>query len=241
MATEKVTIKVVITDEAAFDYELVVGLAVPMLDLEAECTTYLKNLEEAGRLNGYYLKADYTDPETDVRVKCFIYKGDIYKNEQLWYLRGVCLSEDWSEELEDCGQIRFWLKTSINPPDTIDWVWDLRIKEELARRMQEDEDGEERYSMVKELLKNYKLNKAKTSVGIDSKEIQELKEQMDFLDLCISKLDGEAYGLIKEHYVNGRSLTFVGKMFGYSKTGARYKRDRAITILEILFNEKYPR
>ncbi len=36
--------------------------------------------------------------------------------------------------LEDCGQIRSWLKSKIDPKENGDWVWDERVREEKRRK-----------------------------------------------------------------------------------------------------------
>ena len=241
MATEIATInKVVITEEAEFDYESLVKLPLPKTDIKSEAETYIDYMRENRRLNGYYFRVKYYDEQSEQMLMLFFYKGERFGKMQTWEIKGICLASDWSEELEESGQIRFWLKSTINPTDTGDWVWDLRIKEEQRKREMEEFEGvKKRTSMIKELLKNYKLNKTKISVGIDTPEMKDLTEKMEFLDVCISRLDGEELGIITEHYVKGKSLATIGKKLGYVKTAIKYKEDRAIAILEILFQEKY--
>ena len=240
MATEIDTInKVVITEEAEFDYESLVELPLPKTDIKSEAETYIDYLQEDRKLNGYYFRVKYYDEQSEQMLMLFIYKGERFGKMQTWKVEGICFANDWSEELEECGQVRFWLKSSINPQETGDWVWDLRIKEEKRRREMEEYEGVKTVSMVKELLKGYKLNKSKISIGVETPEVQDLKEKMEFLDVCIEQLDEEEKAIITEHFIKGKSLAVVGKKFGYAKTGCQYKRDRAVAILEILFQQKY--
>jgi len=67
----------------------------------------------------------------------FFYKGERFGAMQMWKLAGICYEEDYSENLEDCGQIRVWLNSSLHPEDVGDWVWDLRVQEEKRQKEME--------------------------------------------------------------------------------------------------------
>lgn len=234
MKTEAVINKVVITAEAEFDYESEFGLRLPKIDIKRETEEYISG--SLSRFSGYYFRIKYLDEATDRMLMLFVYKGVVLGCMQLWEIRGICPAEDWTEELEEDGQIREWLETKINPTEETDWVWDLRLKEERRRKEIAEEFGEEVENdmpEIKEMLKNYKLNQAKIAVG----ESQELKADMARLDKCIAELDGEANAIITLLYVQGQSLRKVGNTLGYCKSVIDRKKDRAVEILAILYAE----
>lgn len=234
MKTETVINKVVITAEAEFDYESEFGKRLPKINIKRETEEYIDG--RLSRFSGYYFRVKYLDETTDRMLMLFVYKGVVFGSMQLWEIRGICPAEDWTAELEEDGQIREWLETTINPTEETDWVWDLRLKEERRKKELAEEFGEEVKSdmpEIKELLKNYKLNQAKIAVG----ESQELKADMARLDKCIAELDGEAKVIINLLYVQGQSLRKVGNTLGYCKSVIDRKKDRALGILEILYAE----
>lgn len=238
MRTETVINKVVITAEAEFDYESEFGCPMPKADIKRETEEYIDG--RLSHFSGYYFRAKYLDETTDRMLMLFLYKGETFGKMQMWEIRGVCPAEDWSEELEEDGQIRFWLNTPIEPTEERDWVWDLRIKEAQRRRELAEEFGEEVESdmtEIKEMLKNYKLNTARIAVG-DSQEITNLKADMEFLDKCIDQLDDEAMAVITLLYKQGLSMSKIGRKLGYTKQAISKKRDRALAILEILFADR---
>lgn len=234
MKTEAVINKVVITAEAEFDYESEFGRRLPKIDIKRETEEYISG--SLSRFSGYYFRIKYLDEATDRMLMLFVFKGVVLGCMQLWEIRGLCPAEDWTEELEDDGQIREWINTKINPTEETDWVWDLRLKEERRKKEIAEEFGEEVENdmpEIKELLKNYKLNRAKIAVG----ESQELKADMARLDKCIAELDGEANAIITLLYVQGQSLRKVGNTLGYCKSVIDRKKDRAMEILAILYAE----
>ncbi len=141
---EAVINKVVITEEAAFDYESAYALPIPKADIKSECEAYIEERIKSGRLLGrYYFRAKYLDEATDKMLLLFFYKGQKFGRMQMWELKGICEADDWSERMEEEGQVRLWLKTSINPKEDGDWVEDLRIREEKQRKEAEDYYDEE--------------------------------------------------------------------------------------------------
>lgn len=131
--------KVVITEEAEFDYESIIGLPMPKADIKEATENYIEIRYDGGRtLWRDYYKWKYYDEIADKMLILFFYKGQKFGNMQMWDLCGICFEEDWSEELEECGQIRNWLKSKIDPQDNGDWVWDERIREEKRRKEMED-------------------------------------------------------------------------------------------------------
>lgn len=134
--------KVVITAEARFDYESMFGLPLPTFDIKREAENYIENLINGGTFSGYYFKTKYYDETADKMLMLFFYKGESFGKMQMWELKGICLAEDWSEEFEESGQIRLWLKSVINPIDDTDWVWDLRVREEMRTKLLKDYNDE---------------------------------------------------------------------------------------------------
>lgn len=245
MQTETVINKVVITDEAIFDYEeLSFGLPMPKADIKSELETYMENMQKSGRLFcGYYFRAKYYDEAMDKMLMLFFYKGIKLGSMQMWKLSGICEAGDWTMEAEEDGQIRAWLNSLLAPKVKSDWVWDLRLWQEKQKAMTELSEneyyGEDYGNMVKELLKNYKLNKTKIAVGLDSPDTVGLIDRMTFLDMCIANLDEEERELLTDIYIKGMSLSRTGKKYGYVKSAISKKRDRAVGIIEILFRERY--
>ena len=235
MAAEIVINKVVVTDEAKFDYECLFGRQIPKADIKRETEEYIDGRQ--GRINGFYFRTKYLDETTDEMLMLFFYKGKRFDTMQMWELSGVCRADEWTRELEDDGQIRNWLNTSLDSKETTDWVWDLRIREAEQKRQLEEEygkEGDDIMAVIKDLLKNYKLNKAKAAVG-GTVESKRLKEDMDFLDVCIAALDDEAREIISGLYINGQSMSKLGNRLGYCKAAIYKKRNRAVEMLEILF------
>ena len=230
--------KILITEEAKSDYIDTVGYELPSKDIKSEVEAYIELLKSSRRFtSGRYFHVNYLDEDADKTVKLFFYKGETIGRMQMWNLAGVCLAEDWNEQIEESGQIRLWLKTSLNPKEETDWVWDLRVREEQKKRLNEFYEWDrEIKTMVKELLKNYKLNKTKIKMGTADSE---LKKNMEFLDKCISSIDDLEREIIVGYYINGKSLTEVGKRFGYVKSAISTKRDRAVQMIEILFQDSF--
>lgn len=140
-ARERVIHKVTVAEEAAFDYETIAGIAPPVCDIKRELETYL--CFAAARNRGYYFRARYYDERIDRMMMLFIYKGERFGLMQVWKIAGVCYAEDWTEELEESGQIRFWLNTKISDILTqTDWVVRYRVwQEEQAKSREDYNDG----------------------------------------------------------------------------------------------------
>lgn len=115
--------KLVVTEEAKFDYRKEIrGEQFPKKDIMNKIEEYI-GLQRNRFANVRYFRVKYYDESTDKMLMLFIYKIDLLACMQLWELAGICLAEDWTEELEDSGAIRNWLKTKIeNIPIEEDWV-----------------------------------------------------------------------------------------------------------------------
>jgi len=130
--------KVVITEEAQFDYESLVGLPLQKTLIKNETETYIELMQKSGRLlYGYYFRAKFYDEQSDRILLLFFYKGERFGAMQMWKLVGICYEEDYTENLEDCGQIRVWLNSSLTPEECGDWVWDLRVWQEKKQKEME--------------------------------------------------------------------------------------------------------
>ena len=136
MTADAVINKIVITDEARFDYESIFGLPIPRAEMKGECEKYIDNI--SGQNIGYYIRAKYYDETTDEMLMLFFYKGKAISQMQMWELAGICRADDWSEEMEEDGIIRHWLKSSLTPKEETDWVWDLRVREEQHHKEVEE-------------------------------------------------------------------------------------------------------
>ena len=146
----KIINKVCITAEAKFDYEeevalsayneiqydendeLIVKKFMPQTDIKMELEIYIDDLYRSGQiLYDNYFRIRYFDDDLDKELMLFIYKGNKFNLMQIWNVAGICESKDWSQELEDDGSIRNWLKATLNTTDKIDWVVDYRINKEI--------------------------------------------------------------------------------------------------------------
>ena len=104
--------------------------------MKGECEKYIDNI--SGQNIGYYIRAKYYDETTDEMLMLFFYKGKTISRMQMWELAGICRADDWSEEMEEDGIIRHWLKSSLTPKEETDWVWDLRVREEQRQKEVEE-------------------------------------------------------------------------------------------------------
>ena len=234
--------KVKITDEALCDYEDEFdGMPMPKYDLKAEVEDYILFQKKDGRLcYDYYFRVRYFDETQDEMLMLFLYKGRKTACMQEYDLCGLCRESDWSQELEDDGAIRNWLKSKLETDEKTDWVWDYRIWKAEQEKAQNEDYGEEYIKMVKELLKDYKLNKMKLAVGDSSDtEIAMLADRIEYLEKCVASLDEDAKEIIEDIYFKGMSFKRAGIRYGYSKAGMAKRAVRLISMLEILFKQKY--
>ncbi len=204
-------------------------------DIKRETEEYIDGRQ--GSDKRFYFRTKYLDETPTKMLMLFFYKGKRFGKMQLWELSGVCRADEWTREAEDDGQIKLWLQSPLELKETTDWVWDLRIREAEQRRLIEDEygkEGNDTMAAIQDILKNYKLNKAKATVG-GTVESKRLKEDMEFLDVCVAALDDEAQAIVRGLYIEGKSMSKLGKQFGYCKAAIYKKKNRALQMLEILF------
>ncbi len=68
--------KVVITEEAEFDYEVILGLPMPKADIKEACENYIESRYDGGRtLWGYYYKWKYYDETAGKMLLLFFIRG----------------------------------------------------------------------------------------------------------------------------------------------------------------------
>lgn len=146
--TTEVIHKLNITAEATLDIKESLGDAVfDKRKFKADVEEYIQNMSKRLPWWGYF-RADYEDNDTE-RLKLFIYKGKKIGLMQYWELRGVCLAQDWSEEMEDEGHIRSWINTNIEDmPEEDDWVVRYRVSQVIRNT------GKTSYDKVLEEVKD---------------------------------------------------------------------------------------
>ncbi len=140
---KKVSIhKLVVTAEAKFDYEDVLELGkLPKRDIVIEIEEYIRLCPSV--THGWYFRVKYYDEIADKMLMLFIHKGQRFASMQTWTLDGVCLEEDWNEDLEYDGMISNWYKTKIEDlPAEDDWVVRLRLWQEEEERLRLDMEKE---------------------------------------------------------------------------------------------------
>lgn len=147
-----------ITYEAMFDYADLFGLfeikddesVLPLgfngkfQTMQKELKYYLQNCKKLWYKR--YFKVKFLT-KYEKFVYLFVRMGERVENTQFWNVVGMCFCEDWSEDAEECGQIRAWLDTKVeNPVIEEDWVVrSYRIKIEDLLEAIWDESGREGY------------------------------------------------------------------------------------------------
>ena len=135
--------KIAVTAEAKFDYEEGMGFArIPKIGIVKQVEEYLGLRQEDDKLNNVkYFKLKYYDNTTGEMLWLFIRKDKVFLSIQTWILVGLCKEEDWTEELENDGVVRGWLKSNVEElSDEEDWVENLRDAQAEKDRMMEDDE-----------------------------------------------------------------------------------------------------
>jgi hypothetical protein len=103
-------------------------------DMCKDVTEYLTYQLESGRLHDYdsYFRCNWLHEKSGVMLMLFVYRYTPTKKEikkklyspdkRYWYIRGICRAKDYTEELNESGQIRHWLKTTFENDMKGDWV-----------------------------------------------------------------------------------------------------------------------
>lgn len=134
-AMTKVIHKLNMTPEAVFDiFDCLDLKRFNKRTLKTEVEYYLWLMSVAGKLPWYgYFHLNYIDDDSGMRLKLFMYRGIRVGLMQYWDLKGVCLTEGWTQDKEDNGQIRTWIETKImDMSDREDWVIRLRVHDILS-------------------------------------------------------------------------------------------------------------
>lgn len=113
---EKYINKVVINKEAKFDFEEVCCCyKMPKAEMKRELEIYIDLMQNSGRLlYKKIFKVKYLDEVTDKMLLLFFRKGRCLRLMQFYELEGICEETNYSEDLEDEGLIRNWLKHKFN-------------------------------------------------------------------------------------------------------------------------------
>lgn len=143
MATEDSVLinKLNITAEARFDIKECLKLRkFDWQNMKSEVEEYITHQSKENRIPWWgYFRCKYYDEKSDSMLMLFIYKSNKLSIMQYWDLAGVCLEEEWTQELEDEGYIRSWLKKKIeNLPEEDDWVISYRVNTILRETIETD-------------------------------------------------------------------------------------------------------
>ena len=125
--------KVVITTEAQFDYASIFNLLevideesflpsrFQIPDMKAELEWFIQTNRKY--LYKQYFKVKYLEEQTGTMLYVFVRPGLVIGKMKNWDVVGICIADDWNEDLEEMGAIKGWLDTKIeNLPDEEDWV-----------------------------------------------------------------------------------------------------------------------
>lgn len=143
-------IKIIITEEALADYEIVFGQLrteplndkdwsdeldelicpePPVDDIVQQLRAYLTNRFLANKyFYDAYFRVKYYDRARRQKLLLFVYKGELFGGYQEYEVRGICLPKDWNIDLEESGAIRVWLNSRLYQSDERDSVMEERIK-----------------------------------------------------------------------------------------------------------------
>ncbi len=153
MKREVLIHKLVITAEAKYDYEEILGLGkLPKTDIKEIIEDYLSfKDEEYQACDVKYFSVKYIPDDTDDVLKLFFYKGIRIGAMQMWKFAGVCKDQDWDIDWDDSGHIRHWLKSKVDDlPKEQDWV--KTLEERIANGVQ---STTQQLMAVKKCARNY--------------------------------------------------------------------------------------
>lgn len=153
MNTKIVIHKINITKEARCDVKDALGIKeFNWRSAKSEIEEYITYQDKANCIPWWgYFRCKYYDEKSDKMLMLFFYRKEKISVMQFWDLAGVCLEEDWSEELEDDGVIRNWLKTKIDDlAEEDDWVISYRVNKVLRETTKTKYDN-----ILKEVLDEF--------------------------------------------------------------------------------------
>ena len=142
--------KISISDEAEFDYETSISPNFRFIkkELKEELEFYIQQNHKLW--NKYYMRLKYYDEQTDKYLMVFLRKHLQVVSMKIWNVVGICEYNDWDEELEEEGQIKVWLDSSLTPKeDEEDWVEVLRFRQAEEERLRKiDEEEQKKYEQL---------------------------------------------------------------------------------------------
>ena len=177
MSKEILIHKINITDEAKCD----VGESLDIQgfdwsEMKTEVEEYITHQTKENRTPWWgYFRCKYYDEDSDKMLMLFFYRGDRLSIMQFWNLVGICLAEDWTQDAEDNGEIRNWLKCRITDlSEEEDWVIAYRVNRIIK------ETNKTKYEEVlKEVLNEF-----------DCERDKEVAEQVAFLQSYYFEFSG---------------------------------------------------
>ena len=103
--------------------------------LRKDLKEYITHMVDSNRLlREHYFRVKWFDGNTDLMLMLFVYRDRLDASKQYWRLAGICKAEDWSQELEDDGIIRKWLKPFELDEPKGDWVAEQQARAEVDRQ-----------------------------------------------------------------------------------------------------------
>ena len=161
--------RVVLTDEARFDYEFCLDdvnhtidwttdndfrdldpydiptIYCPKLELQKEYSYWIQNNSELQ--SRYFFSTKHWDDEYDAWLVFFIRRGERLGTMQYWHIVGINRLEEWDEEEEETGQYRKWLNTKVSnlPKGEKDIVRQFRQWKKIQRWLDKADEKERRF------------------------------------------------------------------------------------------------
>lgn len=135
MKTGVIIHKVNVTDEAKFDVRDCLDIkSFDWKNMKVEVEEYITHQSSDGRIPWWgYFRCKYYDEKSDKMLMLFLYKAERLSIMQFWNLAGISLAEDWTEDAEDNGEIRNWLKSKITDLPKGDWIVEQQVRAEADK------------------------------------------------------------------------------------------------------------
>lgn len=159
--------------------------------LKAEVEEYINRMNQGGRLlYENYFRCEWYDEQTGLMLMLFLYRTSKMSVMQNWEVRGICKAVDWSEDAEEDGLIRNWLKSRItNLNCEYDWVEELRLRqaineiEEVLEKIHEREYEQEKLAEHERRFNQEGAKDAQAQLATIRDERAELEVQRRILRL----------------------------------------------------------
>jgi hypothetical protein len=129
--------KINITVEARFDLDEILGYGkFDWQRFKKEIEEHIARLAKSNRIPWYdFFRTDYIEKNSGKQLKLFFYRRKLFGIMQIWNLAGICEAIDYTDEEEENGQIRAWLKSKIfykTSTITHEWLvkndWAIRLR-----------------------------------------------------------------------------------------------------------------